>query len=187
MPTFTESATLCSLWKTRLLGDLLNRLFQFGIFGILCYPVVQRTVPDTMICSAAFNVSHNRYWDINVLYLNNKKAFQWDAYCSLFDCSGGVWVQGVYTIPWSHTPLVTPPDHTLQSHPGHTWDTHPPAPLHVGMRPSPWTDRHLWRHYLPATRVAGGIQFWNSNCVKGEFTHTTSLKTNLAELWRFSL
>ena len=148
MPTFTESATLCSLWKTRLLGDLLNRLFQFGILGILCYPVVlwtvlQRTVPDTMICPAAFNVSHNRYWDINVLYLNNKKAFQWDAYCSLFDCSGWVWVQGVYTIPWSHTPLVTPPDHTLQSHPLVTPGIHTHCPIACWDTSPLWTDRHL--------------------------------------------
>ena len=128
MPTFKASATLCSLWKTRLLGDLFNRLFHFGIFGILCYPVIhwtvllnlQRTVPDTMICPAAFNVSHNRYWDINVLYLNNKKAFQWDAYRPFFDCSQN-------THPWWHPliahPLVIPGIHIPC--PIACWDTPP--------------------------------------------------------------
>ena len=195
MPTFTASATLCPLWKTRLLGDLLNRLFQFGIFGILCYPVVywtvllnlQRTVPDTMICPADFNVFYNRYWDINVLYLNNKKAFQWDAYRPLFDCSGGVWVQGVVTHPpghnpWSH-PLITHPSHSPWSHLGYT----PPCPMECWDKSPPPREQTDTCKNITYPQLQLLLVYTNSNCVKGEFTHTTSLKSNFPELWRFSL
>ena len=55
-------------------------------------------------------------------------------------CPGGCVSKGVYT----PCPIAC-------------WDTHPhsPAQLRADIHP-PWTDRHLWKHYLSAITVAGG-------------------------------
>ena len=60
--------------------------------------------------------------------------------------SGGGCTPSIHTPRWDTHPSCL----------GVYWDTHHPAQVHAGIHPLPWTDRCLWKHYLPATSFAGG-------------------------------
>ena len=64
--------------------------------------------------------------------------------------------------------------------PERTWDQRYPAPrkghgTRDTLHPLPWTDKHLWKHYLPATSLA---------CVKNYFTKLSDRYSSCAkERW----